>query len=187
MSSIVRQQDFKGGRAINAIVPRHALEQRPLSSAYKEARESRFTRVLAYAGHSFGSACHDVVAKPERRVRPYEEVDGKMMYFEDIQPGEVVHGPTFTIDRDEMVEFAKRLGSAAVSHRRRGRKRGIRGHHGTWGVPARRQDPASAPVAGAVGGDRRTRVRRTALSRSSETRRRATTPTGMAGQAGVRI
>ena len=31
-----------------------------------------------------------------------------MMYFEDIQPGEVVHGPTFTIDRDEMVEFAKR-------------------------------------------------------------------------------
>ena len=55
-----------------------------------------------------GSACHDVVAKPERRVRPYEEVDGKMMYFEDIQPGEVVHGPTFTIDRDEMVEFAKR-------------------------------------------------------------------------------
>ena len=108
MSSIVRQQDFKGGRVINAILPRHAFEQRPLSSAYKEARESRFTRVLAYAGHSFGSACHDVVAKPERRVRPYEEVDGKMMYLEDIQPGEVVHGPTFTIDRDEMVDFAKR-------------------------------------------------------------------------------
>ena len=31
-----------------------------------------------------------------------------MMYFEDIQPGEVVVGPTFTVDRDEMGEFAKR-------------------------------------------------------------------------------
>ena len=31
-----------------------------------------------------------------------------MMYFEDIQPGEVVVGPTFTVDRDEMVEFAQR-------------------------------------------------------------------------------
>lgn len=31
-----------------------------------------------------------------------------MTYFEDIQPGEVVVGPTFTVDRDEMVEFAKR-------------------------------------------------------------------------------
>ncbi len=31
-----------------------------------------------------------------------------MMYFEDIQPGDVVVGPTFTVDRDEMVEFAKR-------------------------------------------------------------------------------
>ena len=31
-----------------------------------------------------------------------------MQYFEDLQPGDVVMGPTFVVERDEMVEFARR-------------------------------------------------------------------------------
>jgi acyl dehydratase len=31
-----------------------------------------------------------------------------MLFFEDIQPGAIVTGSTFTVDRDEMVEFARR-------------------------------------------------------------------------------
>ena len=31
-----------------------------------------------------------------------------MQYFEDIRPGDIVTGPTYTGDRDEIVEFAHR-------------------------------------------------------------------------------
>ncbi len=31
-----------------------------------------------------------------------------MRYFEDLQPGDVVMGSTFVVERDEMVEFARR-------------------------------------------------------------------------------
>src|SRR5262245_17335835 len=32
----------------------------------------------------------------------------KMLYLDDLRPGEVMESPTFSIDHDEMVEFARR-------------------------------------------------------------------------------
>jgi acyl dehydratase len=31
-----------------------------------------------------------------------------MLFFEDIRPGDAMRSPTYTVDRDEMVEFARR-------------------------------------------------------------------------------
>ncbi len=93
-----------------------------------------------------------------------------MMYFEDIQPGEVVVGPTFTIDRDEMVEFAKRWDPQPFHIDDEA------GNAAFGGITAPGVFLLAVKIrllhqfAGAVGGDRRTRVRRLALSRSGETR-----------------
>jgi acyl dehydratase len=36
------------------------------------------------------------------------ETWGTMLYFEDIQPGNVWHSPNYTVDPDEMIAFARR-------------------------------------------------------------------------------
>jgi acyl dehydratase len=37
-----------------------------------------------------------------------DESGAVVRYFEDLQPGDVVLGSTFTVERDEMIEFARR-------------------------------------------------------------------------------